>query len=65
MAKKFSVFAQVRNARQGATDIHNQLLETKGWSAAETIEWARIEEALDNIVTKLEMMDLKEDVPHE
>ncbi len=61
MTKKFKVFAKVREARQLSTDIHELLLKKKGWSSSDTIEWARVEEQLDNLVTKLESMDLKED----
>lgn len=66
MAKKFNIYAQVRSNRQAAGDIHNAMLEKKGWNNAETIQWARIEEKLNDVEIMMESMDLKEDeVPHE
>ena len=64
MTTKFKIYSQVRNARQAAGNIHEAVKATEGWSAAETIEWGRVEEKLNEVECMLEKMDLTKEVPH-
>lgn len=58
MTEKFKVYAQVRATRQQAGDIANEM--RYNGSVEEYQDWTDIESKLQDLETKLEIMDLKQ-----